>query len=336
MDYAIFALAAFFCAIISIIDLRTRIIHPAVNYSFFALAIGLAFYKNVFSLNYALFTAAAFAFAYLLYKLGAWAGGDAKFYAALLAYLPLLIPKYGFEHILYAFLASALLLIPVTLIIFSREVLALKKQVIQNANLNAGKLSSSALISAALVYAYSIMPNYLLLLLAALALALYQIPLLLSIPVFAIAAYLNPQLAIPSAIALLAISAFSRILLSAFSLARAQVLRRKLLISQVKPGDIPAQTLVEKDGELLAWSPPSATQLYQAVLKSPLLALALLRPPQGIVLADSSKARGLTENELRELKKRKQVTFLWVKQSTPFAPVLSAGFLVLALAASLA
>ena len=140
----------------------TRIISPLVNYSFFALALALAFYKNIFSLNYALFIAAAFCFAYALYKLGAWAGGDAKFFTALLAYLPLLTPKYGFEHILYAFLASALLLIPVTLLVFSREVLALRNQVIKNADLNWSKLFSSALTSAALVYAYSLYSNYLL------------------------------------------------------------------------------------------------------------------------------------------------------------------------------
>ena len=168
----------------------TRIISPLVLLVF-ALALALAFYKNIFSLNYALFIAAAFCFAYALYKLGAWAGGDAKFFTALLAYLPLLTPKYGFEHILYAFLASALLLIPVTLLVFSREVLALRNQVIKNADLNWSKLFSSALTSAALVYAYSLYSNYLLLLLAAIALALYQIPLL-SQPPFCASRLLKP------------------------------------------------------------------------------------------------------------------------------------------------
>jgi Flp pilus assembly protein protease CpaA len=68
-------------------DMKTRVIPNKLNYGFVLIAIGFASYSQS-SLDYFLLILFSFAFAFVLYLLGAWAAGDAKFFAAATAFYP--------------------------------------------------------------------------------------------------------------------------------------------------------------------------------------------------------------------------------------------------------
>ena len=70
-------------------DLKEKRIPDWLNAFFFLLALVLAWLQGVFSQSLVL-ALVSFAFAVVLFKLGVWAGGDAKFFASLSAFFPLL------------------------------------------------------------------------------------------------------------------------------------------------------------------------------------------------------------------------------------------------------
>jgi len=80
---AVAALAAF-AAVAARFDYRERRIPNALNNAALALALALALLSGAPWLYYA-FVLISFAFGVALYAVGAWAGGDAKFFAAALA-----------------------------------------------------------------------------------------------------------------------------------------------------------------------------------------------------------------------------------------------------------
>jgi Flp pilus assembly protein protease CpaA len=82
-----FALTFAFAA--SLFDLKERRIPDWLNYSFLAAALVFGWIQGVFGTTL-LFSAVAFVFAFVLFKAGVWAGGDAKFFSSLSAFLPLL------------------------------------------------------------------------------------------------------------------------------------------------------------------------------------------------------------------------------------------------------
>ncbi|MEK6924161.1 MAG: prepilin peptidase [Candidatus Micrarchaeota archaeon] len=83
MHPALLAAALAFAVAASFFDLRERRIPNALNFAAGALAAAAAVASGAEMIPFALFSLFSFIFAYALYKLGAWAGGDAKFFTAL-------------------------------------------------------------------------------------------------------------------------------------------------------------------------------------------------------------------------------------------------------------
>lgn len=106
-----FLAAVFFALVASHLDLTKRMIPDLLNAVFFVIALGLGVLLHVDLVRQVAFACVAFAFAFVLYKLGAWAGGDAKFYAALLAFYPLFKPV-DYVVVLWIFFASVVLVLP--------------------------------------------------------------------------------------------------------------------------------------------------------------------------------------------------------------------------------
>ncbi len=83
MDAITLVLSLAYALAASAFDLKERRIPNSLNYAGIALAVAAAVLGNANLVLFAAFSAAAYAFSYLLYRLGAWAGGDAKFFTAL-------------------------------------------------------------------------------------------------------------------------------------------------------------------------------------------------------------------------------------------------------------
>ncbi len=105
-----------FCVAASFFDCTENRIPNKLNFAALIAALSIAFFGGIgralfFQYAASLFFSAVFAF--LLFRVGAWRGGDAKFFVALGAFLPLLLPggAWGVFSFLEVFLASAFFLL---------------------------------------------------------------------------------------------------------------------------------------------------------------------------------------------------------------------------------
>jgi len=119
--FSLLLLLLAFCLLASLFDLRRRVVPDWLNATFFAVALSMAFFLRAGLIQQLLFVAFCFAFAFVLYKLGAWAGGDAKFFTALLAFYPLFKPL-DYAAPLHVFLTAVLFLAPFILFSHWREI----------------------------------------------------------------------------------------------------------------------------------------------------------------------------------------------------------------------
>lgn len=120
------ALAIVFAAAASINDLKSRIIPDWLNYGSLVVAVAAALLAGRLDASYAAFVAAAFAFSWLLYKLGVWAGGDVKFFTAISAWFGLLKSTSPLL-IVGAFTVSAILALPVAMACYHDRIWAARK-----------------------------------------------------------------------------------------------------------------------------------------------------------------------------------------------------------------
>lgn len=103
-ETAYFALSFVFLAAASFTDLRQRIVPNWLNCAAIVVGLVLHFYESVDSgLTAVVATVGTFLAAYLLYRLGFWAGGDVKLFTAIAALNP----------INYAFIAGYLPIVPI-------------------------------------------------------------------------------------------------------------------------------------------------------------------------------------------------------------------------------
>ncbi|MFA6049405.1 MAG: prepilin peptidase [Candidatus Micrarchaeia archaeon] len=108
--------ALFFCLAASIFDLKTGKVPNSLNYAGFAAALAAAFSGGLPSAllaQYAILLFFSFCFAFALFRIGAWGGGDAKFFTALAAWLPFVAPDGAGNPFVFLeiFLASAVFLL---------------------------------------------------------------------------------------------------------------------------------------------------------------------------------------------------------------------------------
>ncbi len=325
MNTLFLALAAAYAVTASAFDLRSRIIPNWLSYGAFGVALALAFALQALSPPFAIFVALAFGFAYLLYRLGAWAGGDVKFFAALAAWFALLHPPDPLS-LLIAFLASAALIMPVALVAYWPKVISERKKLKEIASHSA----RSSLSGAAWAGALAVVSTFGWYALAAGVIAAFVLSRFWQAAVLASLAALavSPTgfLSSFAASALILFLAFF-FLKSFFSLVPV-IFRRQVPVSQLKEGDIPAVSVYVNHGKTTYWEPPSLANVLQAAKRLDANAIqARLSPPPGRKIADCLAARGLLPSEIRELKKV-GVRALMIKESMPFAPAIALGFAV--------
>ena len=133
------ALAVAFALLASYFDLKKRIVPDWLNAVFFVIALGMGVLMQVDLVQQIAFACVAFAFAFVLYRLGGWAGGDAKFYAALLSFYPLFKPV-DYSVVLLVFFASIVFLIPF-LLLAKRW-----RRIVATSDLNEGMIPAESVI----------------------------------------------------------------------------------------------------------------------------------------------------------------------------------------------
>ncbi|MBU1196893.1 prepilin peptidase [Candidatus Micrarchaeota archaeon] len=342
MDLLPLILAVSFSLIASFSDIKKREIADSLNFGAFGLAVVL----NVLYVPEASFLLArflpfislAFLFSFLLYRVGAWAGGDVKFFTALAAFYPLLNPLFSFYSFFSIFLFSVLLLVPVMLLIYMPRIAPyashlqeLLKQSLFS-SLNASIFSYVVLIVLSFVF-FFFPDSPLLLILVVLLLYFLDIPLAPSIVLFVIFWFMY-GLELELYLFLFAIAFAASFFTRTFSLLSTHVLRVTVPIKHVKEGMIPSETVVQKGKRVYRFEPlqfrsriPIATSLFQKGHSiSQVVKILLGTPLQGRVIVSALKARGVTPREIKALK-RAGLKHLVVRESMPFAPLLSVGFL---------
>lgn len=334
----------FFIALVFYFDLKARMIPDAINFFFMFLAIALAILKYDFEMGLLLTTYAPFflmnlAFAYALYRIGAWAGGDVKFFTALMASLPLYLPFYRPLLItapISIFLTSALLLVPITLLYNFSEIFVFRrefKKVFVDSVINSAKSTILAFSCLFIISRFSEVYNSPLLILAFLVFSfVISIPLKVALPIMLVGLlFLRLDHYISLVLVLFFASLGLQFLRGAFGILTKRVLTKPVLVSRLREGLIPAETLYIAGKKIRRWSPDEAFREITKLLSMgrrvrPYRMFADLKP-RGKLIVDSLKARGITLSEIKQLKSLK-VKQILVKESLPFAPVIAAAFLV--------
>jgi preflagellin peptidase FlaK len=308
-------------------DLKERIVSNKITYGLIVLGVLLhaleSFVSSSFQPLFLSLSGAVigFAFAFVLYKVGAWAGGDVKLFAGMGALLPTapfqnLLPGFWLELPVFPFLVlsnSVLLSFPfVMAFVFWKT---FKQKHLRDSFTRMLKSSVlNALFVAASVYG-----------LVALLEKLF-LPSFLSV-VFLVALVfvpLKPRLLVGAGLFLTGfwfsgpLENFLWVLLAGFLASgfwEAMVhgrksLKKKTRVSELEEGMIPGQTLYVKEGKVLEY-------------KKPWLSLERFTDPPGVIVSELH-AGGIEKNQIKKLEEL-GVKHLLVKESIPLIPILLLG-----------
>lgn len=320
IQLAYFAVALFGFILASYFDIKTREIPPFIPYSliFLGLALhGIESYtiNSLYPLTLSLFIGIiAFIFAYLLYRIGVWAGGDVKLFTG----LGFILPVFGnLDFFPFLALGASLLAVFPFLIIYVSYFFVKAPKLLEK--------SKSLLKRAFLRSIYS--PVYFL---ASYKLTeflgfdwYFSIPILLILlagrkPALPISVFFflfsftdfNTSLLNTIYIYIISIAVFMGI--ACFKIAQKNILREKVKVGKLEEGMISAQDVFMK-GKKVGIAEP---KLWELLIPHPNL------------IVDSRRARGLTKLEIQKLKKLK-VRELKIKKSLPFVPVFTIGLVIL-------
>jgi preflagellin peptidase FlaK len=259
--------------------------------------------------------ALAFAVGFLLWKLGAWAGGDVKLFAGIGALLPNaptagLWPFY-YSLPLFPFLVainSVIISFPfVMLFVFFR---AATRAELRKELLKAGaRLLDKSLVLTGVAIGYLWLAGLLGLPAWLVILPLLLVPLLPPVArhVLAAIASLPGAFNVPLSLATLAAFLVFAGIFEAIAFGRT-ALRKKVRTGDLAEGMIPAQTLYADGGRVKAWA-------YSLT--------APMKEPRGVIVSER-RAAGMTKAEIARLRKL-GVREVWVKEGVPLVPIVFIG-----------
>lgn len=315
---------------------------------------------NIFGITLTV-TAATFMGAYVLYKIGVWAGGDVKLFtgiAALNPFNPAFFPQ-QFNYTLALnnenlFGVFPLPIYPFTLFLFSVFSTLPYTALLGLNALRSNQRARTAFMETIKKAAYHgiawglVITGFTVLLQKLGMDSLLLIPLLLITGlltsqqkifiglavVLGVAGFAINGTAAVGTLALLVIGIFAlECALGAFGLARKFVLRKTIPVKELKEGDILVDTWIERQGSFIAWKGIDLEKVLKHV-KANTLAQALeeLRPPKGNVTADPHNAGGLSEEQVKKLQhaaqNEKMPRAVEVKLTAPFAPAVLIAYVI--------
>lgn len=297
---AVFAISLIGLIIASYTDLKERIVPNKLN--LFLVSSGLLVHfsfsclsNSLLLFGYALFALAySFLFAYFLYKIGVWAGGDVKLFAALAVLNPvnpfiarffglnsftINMPLFPIE--LFVFTIFAMLPINIA-ILFKRADMSTRKHLL------------FLLLISVFLWACSVV-----------------------IPVGMISALL----------ATLSFFGFIYFIFACYFAGKI-ILTKKIKITELQEGDIPAEFIRIVNGKVAREKGFNIKKLINYLAQH-----RMSNAKQGVEIVSPLKARGVTEEEIKKLKelvKKKMLEdFIYIKESMPMVPAILVAYIVL-------
>lgn len=360
-----------YCTIIAIItciyasysDLKLGIIPNKLTFPLIGLGITLnAIYayttSNIwFIITCIIFTAIIFALGYLLWKIGAWAGGDVKLFTALAALLPVyplslnytifnwnfpLIANYGFP--LTLILNSILSILPFLLIYIFYIAIKSKRYLLNELfspitedykkNIVLALVITSAVTLTILIFPY--LPYQILIvtliLIYLLTLIISKLPnqvkaIVLSIlTVFAL--YTDLKLTITSIIVLFVSITIIRIIIKMLTSVNKKALQDDVQVENLKEGMILANSVYENENGVYVDDKGFFDKIKESIQSGDVNSI---KEPKGKLLV-GSMAAGLTDDDIKLLKKLKDEhkieNKIRTKRGIPFAPSILLGLII--------
>lgn len=360
-----------YCAIIAIItciyasysDLKLGIIPNKLTFPLIGLGITLnAIYayttSNIwFIIICIIFTAIIFALGYLLWKIGAWAGGDVKLFTALAALLPVyplslnytifnwnfpLIANYGFP--LTLILNSILSILPFLLIYIFYIAIRSKRYLLNELfspitedykkNIVLSLVITSAVTLTILIFPY--LPYQILIvtliLIYLLTLIISKLPNQLKAIVLSIltvfALYTDLKLTITSIIVLFISITLIKIIIKMLTSVNKKALQDDVQIGNLKEGMILANSVYENEKGVYVDDKGFFDKIKESIQSGDVNSI---REPKGKLLV-GSMAAGLTDDDIKLLKKLKDEhkieNKIRTKRGIPFAPSILLGLII--------
>jgi preflagellin peptidase FlaK len=347
-------------AIASYTDLKARMVYNRLSHPL--LAIGLLGHlaltiRGASALPFAFSAVAAvggFAFAFALWKMGVWAGGDVKLFTALaalnptnpniLGYLGIAIwPATAFIRApvfpISLFVFSVFAMLPYGILIAVHGLIKKKSERASLVRSASSKAKQTVQLSLAIVgFSW---------LLSALGLSQWMLvpaviglgflknkkarAALIGVP-FALGFFHEPVRA-AAGFAALFVLLFGLYLLVKLHFVSKKVLREKKKVSELQEGDIIAESFIEENGKVKRVQPPEIKRIINYLTSNKLGELKEYLNPSGRVIASGRKARGVTQGEIEELqrlaKEKKIADSVEVKRSAPFVPAMLIAYLAL-------
>ncbi|MBN1941275.1 MAG: prepilin peptidase [Candidatus Diapherotrites archaeon] len=351
-----FFISLFFLFIASYTDLKQRIVPDKLNYGMLLLglaghAIAAVYFADAMILVFCIAsTAIAFGFSYLLWKLGVWAGGDVKLFAALGALNPVnpnILAAAGllnigiFESVtlpifsINLFIFSVIAMLPYGAIISAQRIG--KKPAVRKEFLNDFKKKFFSSIDFAMaVVGFAAVLNY------------FQISILFELPLLVIYGFLKRYRIILAVIVfgfalsqeintvfwfvfLVAFFTGFFLLFKLYALSKV-LMRKKIGVERLEEGMILAETIMERNGEFEKAREFEIKKVINYLKHNKMQELQDYLKPKGRVIASSAHARGLIKEELEELKKlakeKKISNALDIRESAPFVPAVLIGYII--------
>lgn len=310
-----------------------------INSVFFILS------SNPFGLIYFLiFVAVVFGVCYLFWRLGVFAGGDAKLFAGISAVIPYQtfsvfgIVDSKIPFIVSLFVLSILAMLPVGAIsIFSafrnQSVSIMLKDYFKN-KFSGSVLNIIYLVALYFLFSFFTWPFYIFIIVAILiGLIPSKIRYPISIALFIVSLAVSWQTTLFSILSTIVILVLFWIIFRLFVFAKSGALNYKKEISLLKEGDILAYPLVSNEEKLIELKYSFFVELKK-VLKSRNIALIknILKTRKDLynkIIINNNLACGLTKEEISLIQKEFSEEEIELKQSVPLVPAIFVAFIVM-------
>ena len=355
-----FAVSLAGLGIASYTDLKKRIVNNWLSYSLIIIGLAGHFIWAAIESNPMIFVfsavsaAGGFGFAWLLWKIGVWAGGDVKLFTGLAALNPTNLFILGLMWAPFGGLSAPVQLpiFPISLFIFS--VFAMlpygslisahgiwkrkeersklwadaKQRAVHTFQLSLAIVGFSWILTSFGITTWALLP----ILIVFGLIKNGKARTIVAVVLFAWATY-NAAAESVSQFVLLFVLFFGLYLLIKLYSVSKTILREKKKIINLEEGDIPAETLMEQEGIVKKIQPLGIKKIINYLTNNRVQELQGLLQPSGRVIISSNRARGLSDEELEELrtlaKENKIGDTMEVKLSAPFVPALLIAYLAL-------
>ncbi|MCX6801371.1 MAG: prepilin peptidase [Candidatus Diapherotrites archaeon] len=339
-------------------DLKERIVPNKLNYGLGAAGLAIYSAQSLFEASWnpifysIIGLATGFAFGWLLWKLGVFAGGDVKLFAGLGALNPLtpaLAQTINLFNVLPKFYSLGLFFFPITLFIYSlisflpyglvviffklSKNKPFQKKLAKEVAMRAKQAAHFSLFAAAAyTLIYQMTPNPLLALVAVIAWGLLgkhkKFATILAL-LWALA--VNYSMLIQNVITLIIISIIGYGTVKLLFSLRA-LLSKKVAVAKLEEGMIPANSFLYSGKKIVMVEPISIEQIIRYAKEKKLVEMLRGLTGETKEIISSKKARGMTLEEIHLVKKLakegRMPRKITVKDSMPFVPTMLIGYFI--------